>query len=102
MTPSLFLGLSSPQTRAAAWERLRVHGFPVKELPTDLVAFERELDLYIARKLRARYLGDPLGLGIVIGYLAMKSSEVANLRLIARGKVLGLPREAVRREMVVV
>jgi V/A-type H+-transporting ATPase subunit C len=102
VTQPLFLGLSSPQTRAAAWERLRVHGFPVKELPSDLVAFERELDLYIARKLRARYLGDPLGLDIVIGYLAMKSSEVANLRLIARGKLLGLPREAVRREMVVV
>lgn len=102
VTQPLFLGLSSPQTRAPAWERLRVHGFPVKALPTDLVPFERELDLYIARKLRARYLGDPLGLDIVIGYLAMKSAEVANLRLIARGKVLGLPREAVRREMVVV
>ncbi len=98
----LFLALSSPQTQAQAWERLRVRGFPVRELPTDLVAFERELDLRIAKHLAARYLGDPLGLDIVIGYLAMKSAEVANLRLIARGKFLGLPREAVRREMVVV
>jgi V/A-type H+-transporting ATPase subunit C len=102
VTEPIFVGLSSAQTQAQAWERLRVHGFPVKELPTDLVSFERELDLHIARRLRARYLGDPLGLDIVIGYLAMKSAEVANLRLVARGKFLGLPREAVRREMVVV
>ena len=102
VTQPLFVALSSSQTRAPGWERLRVHGFPIKELPTNLVAFERELDLYVARKLRARYLGDPLGMDIVIGYLAMKSAEVANLRLIARGKFLGLPREAVRREMVVV
>ncbi len=102
VTDTLFLALSSAQTQAQAWERLRVHGFPVRELPTQLVAFERELDLHIAKHLAARYLGDPLGLDIVIGYLAMKSAEVANLRLIARGKFLGLPREVTRREMVVV
>ncbi|MGQ0551539.1 MAG: V-type ATPase subunit [Armatimonadota bacterium] len=102
VTEKLFLALSSPQTQAQAWERLRVHGFPVRELPTDLVAFERTLDLHAARDLAARYLRDPLGLDLIIGYLAMKSAEVANLRLIARGKFLGLPREQVRREMVVV
>ncbi|MGH7427635.1 MAG: V-type ATPase subunit [Candidatus Methylomirabilaceae bacterium] len=102
VTEKLFLALSSPQTQAQAWERLRVHGFPVRDLPTDLVAFERALDLQAAKDLAARYLRDPLGLDLIIGYLAMKSAEVANLRLIARGKFLGLPREAVRREMVVV
>ncbi len=102
LTEKLFLALSWPQTQAQAWERLRVHGFPVRDLPTDLVAFERELDLHAAQDLAARYLGDPLGLDLIIGYLAMKSAEVANLRLIARGKFLGLPREQVRREMVVV
>jgi len=99
---SLFRALSFPQTQAPAWERLKVHGFPVGDLPTNLVTFERELDMYTARALARRYLGDPLGLDIIIGYLAMKSVEVANLRLIARGKFLSLPREAVRREMVVV
>jgi len=102
VTEKLFLDLSSPQTQAQAWERLRVHGFPVREFPSDLVAFERELDLHVAKDLAKRYLGDPLGLDIIIGYLAMKSAEVANLRLIARGKFLNLPRDQVRREMVVV
>lgn len=98
----LFAALSLAQTQPAAWERLRARGFPIKELPQDLVAFERELDGRMARALAARYRGDPLGVDIVLGYLAMKSSEVTSLRMIARGKFLGLPREAVRREMLVV
>ncbi|MDR7554368.1 MAG: V-type ATPase subunit [Armatimonadota bacterium] len=102
VTDKLFLGLSDAQAQAAAWERLRVHGFPVKELPGDLVAFERELDYHVVRTLVRYYLGDPLGIDIVVGFLAMKTAEVANLRLIARGKVYGLPREQVRREMLLV
>ena len=98
----LFAGLSSVQTQAGAWERLRAHRFPIKELPQDLVAFERDLDGRIGKALAARYRGDPLGVDIVVGYLAMKVSEVGNLRMIARGKFLGLPREAVRKEMLVV
>jgi V/A-type H+-transporting ATPase subunit C len=96
----LFLALSLAQTQAAAWERVRAHGFRARDLPQDLVAFERELDLRMATALAARYRGDPLGLDIVIGYVSMKSTEVANLRLIARGKFLRLPREAVRKEML--
>jgi V/A-type H+-transporting ATPase subunit C len=103
VTDRLFLDLSDEQAQASAWARLRARGFPVGELPTDLVEFERTLDAAAAGALAQRYVrGDPLGLDIVMGYLAMKSAEVANLRLIARGKLLGLPRERVRREMVVV
>jgi len=102
VTDRLFLALSSAQTQTGAWERLRAHRFPIKELPQDLVAFERDLNGRIGKALAARYRGDPLGVDIVLGYLAMKSSEVANLRMIARGKFLGLPREAVRKEMLVV
>jgi len=39
---------------------------------------------------------------VVIAYLAMKYNEVVNLRLIARGKALGIPRDRVRKEMAVV
>jgi V/A-type H+-transporting ATPase subunit C len=99
----LFLALSSEQTQAQAWARLRALGFPVKAPPQDLIAFERELDVRAANTLAARYVGgDPLGPDIVIGYLAMKSAEVANLRLIARAKFLGLAREVARRELVLV
>lgn len=100
-TGKLFLALSSGRTQARAWEHLRAQGFPVKTLPRDLIAFEQELDRRMTNALAARYVsGDPLGLDVIIGYLAMKSAEVANLRLIARGKFLGLAAEAVRRELV--
>ncbi|MDR7519933.1 MAG: V-type ATPase subunit [Armatimonadota bacterium] len=102
VTADLFRALSAPATQEHAWKKLRVSGFPVKEPPRNLVDFEREMDLEVARALAAHYRGDPLGLDVVIGYLAMKSAEVANLRLIARGKFLGLPREQLRREMILV
>lgn len=96
----LFVVLSAASTRASAWRRLRLSGFPIRDLPETPVDFERALDLATAQALAGRYRGDPLGLGIVVGYLALKTYEVANLRLMARGAFLGLPREAVRREMV--
>lgn len=101
VTKEIFLELSFDRTQARAWMHLRIQGFPVKELPRDLVAFERHLDMRLAQTMAARFIGgDPLGLDIIIGYLAMKSAEMANLRLIARGKFLGLAAEVVRREMV--
>lgn len=96
----LFLALSDHGTQAKAWRELRSGGFPVRDLPKDPIAFERELDVRLARLHAAEYRGDPLGIGIVLGFLAMKAAEVANLRLIARGKLLGLPREAVVGEMI--
>jgi V/A-type H+-transporting ATPase subunit C len=103
VTEKIFLDLSADRMLAQTWTHLRVQGFPLKELPQDLVAFERALDLQLGQKLAARYIGgDPLGLDIVVGYLTMKSAEVANLRLIARGKFLGLARDAMRRELAVV
>lgn len=102
LPPDLFLALSAPATQAKAWMKLRMSGFQVHELPASLVDFERETDIAAARALAAHYRRDPLGLDIVVGYMAMKSTEVANLRLIARGKFLGLPREVLRREMVLV
>ncbi len=102
LTAERFVALASPETQAQAAARLRARGFPVPDLPAGLIAFEREIDLKVARDMASRYLGDPLGVDIVIGYVAMKSTEVANLRFIARGKFLGLAREAIRREMVLV
>jgi V/A-type H+-transporting ATPase subunit C len=100
VTREVFRGLTAPAMRAQAWKILRRSGFPIKELPADLVAFEREIDLLMVKGLADHYRGDPLGLDIVIGYLARKSAEVANLRLIARGVLLGMARETVRRELI--
>lgn len=96
-------GLLADRERAEQGMKwLRVQGFPVKTVGEDLTAFERDLDMAMVRGQTGLYLGDPLGIDIVIAYLALKYNEVKNLRLIARSKQLGIPRDRVRREMVVV
>lgn len=96
----LFLALTRRDTAEHAWEVLRVRGFHVQKMPEDLTQFEKEVDLLLIRRAARLYLGDPLGIDVVVGYLTLKYNEVVNLRLIAHGKLLGIPHEMVRREMV--
>jgi vacuolar-type H+-ATPase subunit C/Vma6 len=42
---------------------------------------------------------DPLGIGVFLGYLALKVNEVANLHWIARGISLGFGPAVLRAEM---
>ena len=42
---------------------------------------------------------DPLGIGVVLGYIAVKTNEVGNLRWIAHGIDLGLKSETIRDEL---
>lgn len=48
---------------------------------------------------RRLYASDALGIGIMIGFLREKENEVALVRLIARGKLYGVPAETLRREV---
>jgi len=102
VSEDVFLLLTAPETTKQGWRALGAHGFPLHEPGDDLTEFEKTLDLLLARGTARLYLGDPLGIEIVVGYLALKYNEVVNLRLIARSKMLGIPRDLVRREMVVV
>jgi V/A-type H+-transporting ATPase subunit C len=42
---------------------------------------------------------DPLDIGVVVDFLRRKEAEAAQLRLLARGKFYGVPREALDREL---
>ena len=46
------------------------------------------------------YVQHPLALDVVIGYLTRKAAEVSNLRVIAHAKLLGLPTDLARQEIV--
>ncbi len=100
VSEDLFLLLSERETAEQGMQSLRVQGFPLKTIGDDLTVFERDLDLAMIKAQTSLYLGDPLGIDVVVAYLALKLNEVKNLRLIARGKQLGIPRERVRKEMV--
>lgn len=56
---------------------------------------ERALERHFGRWSLSLGRGDPLGIGIVIGYLAGKTREVVNLRLIARSIWLGVSSAAI-------
>jgi V/A-type H+-transporting ATPase subunit C len=67
-----------------------------------LLEMERAIDRAFQRMAAQMYLGDPLALGVVIGYLTRKAAEVSNLRVIAHAKLLGLSEDVARQEIVVV
>lgn len=98
LSEHVFLLLADRATVEQGLRLVRVLGFSVRAAD-DPAAFEREIDLALLRAQVNLYLNDPLGIDVVIAYLAMKYREVVNLRLIARAKALGIPRDRVRKEM---
>jgi V/A-type H+/Na+-transporting ATPase subunit C len=67
-----------------------------------LSIFERALEDYVMRRALAAGHGDPLGVGIVVSYLFAKQNEVTNLRIIVKGKSVGIPIDRMRRELILV
>lgn len=67
-----------------------------------IVVFERTLEDYLMRKALMLGTGDPLGVGVVIAYLWGKQNEITNLRIIVKGKAVGMPVERVRGELILV
>lgn len=64
-----------------------------------LSEIERSLRRYQLHWYTAQIARDPLGIGVVMGFLALKAAEVNNLRRIARGIQLKLDPDASRAEL---
>ncbi len=64
------------------------------------VAFEDELDRYLIRKCIGMNK-DPLSIGVIIAYVWRKYVELTNLRVIIRGKNIGLIGSQIKKEMIV-
>ncbi len=81
-----------PDYRAAmqrAWQKFEEKGEG---------AFEDELEMHVI----GRCLGmskDPLGIGVIIDYMWRKYLEITNLRIILRGKSIGLIESQIRKEL---
>jgi vacuolar-type H+-ATPase subunit C/Vma6 len=61
--------------------------------------FERHLRGSHLRWMARLIATDPLGIGVPLGYSALKVNEVANLRWVAQGINLGLDADAIRAEL---
>jgi len=64
--------------------------------------FERALEDLLTRRTLALAKGDPLGVGVAIAYLWAKQNEVTNVRIIVKGKAVGMPVDRVRKELILV
>lgn len=60
---------------------------------------ERQLRRYRLKWMVGQISQDPLGIGVVLGYVALKVNEVSNLRWIAQGINLGLKVDAIQAEL---
>lgn len=82
---------------ASAYRRPLAQGLEQYQRQRRLTAWELQLKRYQLNWAAGRIHRDPLGMGVVIGYLALKLNELRNLRRIAAGIVLGTPPSRIRR-----
>lgn len=94
-------------TVAAAIETLsRIFFAPVLRAGLEVYAqtnrlsdIEKRLRHYRLQWLASQIAKDPLGIGVVLGYIALKVNEVNNLLWITQGLSLGLKADAIRTEL---
>ncbi len=67
-----------------------------------LSVFERALAWQQLRHAVGFFARDPLGIGVLLGYVALKTNEVSNLRAIAQGLALGEKPDRIRAELALV
>jgi vacuolar-type H+-ATPase subunit C/Vma6 len=65
-----------------------------------LSVFENQLDRFQLDWCRRWISKDPLGIGLVLGYIALKTAEVSNLQWIAYGINLGMNASSIRSQLV--
>ncbi len=65
-------------------------------------AFERALEMMLTRQALLSGIRDPQGIGVAISYLYAKLNEITNLRIVIRGKAVGMPAERVREDLILV
>ena len=67
-----------------------------------LSVFERALAQRQLHQAASLVASDPLGIGVLLGYAALKTNEIANLRAIAQGLLLGEKTERIQSELMLV
>lgn len=77
-------------------------GLQVYARSNHLSDIERQLKHHRLKWMANQIKKDPLGIGVVLGYVALKVNEINNIRWITHGINLGLKPEAIRAELEMV
>jgi len=64
--------------------------------------FERALEEQYMKRALTAGVKDPHGVGVAIAYLYGKQNEITNLRIVVKGKAVGMPSDRVREELILV
>ena len=75
---------------------------PAYAASAHLSVFERALAQQQLRHAAGLVASDPLGIGVLQGYAALKTNEIANLRAIAQGLLLGERPDRIRSELMLI
>lgn len=95
---TLFANIASSDAQAGLGELSSTTFSEVAETDT-LSGAEEAIRANLDRSAKRLALADPLGIGVVLRFLREKESEAARLRLLARGKFYGVPREQLEKEL---
>lgn len=83
-----------------SYHKLLADKMPVYFETGSLTALQRALEQSLIRRGISMFRAEPLSVAGIIGYIWAKNNEVANLRVIARGKMVGMPEAKMREAMV--
>jgi vacuolar-type H+-ATPase subunit C/Vma6 len=78
------------------------NALPHFDATSRLSVFERALARQELQHLARLSLSDPLGIGVLLSYAALKTNEIANLRVIAHGVWLEEKPSAIREQLILV
>lgn len=81
------------------YEQAFIEGLEVYKNSGKLSDLEKRLKCYQVDWTRKLINKDPLGIGLVIGYLALKMQELRNLRWIAQGVNMNLKSESIQKQL---
>ncbi|MBI4744115.1 MAG: ATP synthase A1 subunit C [Actinobacteria bacterium] len=68
----------------------------------NISVLQRGLEEFSMKKGIDMFKADPLSIALIIGYLSAKYNEIVNLRIIVRGKEVGMPQDRIREALVIV
>lgn len=108
VSKDLFLELAQLSDVDEVLDRLKrtPYGETLDEVATrylergSISVFERALEQYLMQSAMLAGIRDPQGVGLSISYLWGKQNEVTNLRIVVKGKDVGMPAERVKEELI--
>jgi len=106
--PALLAQAARRETAATAVEMLAATPYgpalaaamPAFAAASALSVFERALRQAELRRAAGLIIRDPLGIGVLLGYQALKTNEIANLRAVAQGLLMREPPQRIRAEVL--